>query len=215
MGKQICFFANEVDLKEMFKIVALDEIVLLNKTGEIVTIEDFFSCIDSYFQKDNQLTQTWYLSCSDSKIEYIISGDYRCVNPLKSDVIEFHHCTKIPSKILDTSSVNNMFLKNGFIVIDDTDKYNSLMEELRRNPKYINNPHYKKNGFEHGRFWCNDSICDDKRNKLFRKFNQIKRYISKNYILSKQKYAYIGPHAFDDLKNGNFIPCSGKNIVEY
>lgn len=146
MGKQICFFANEVDLKEMFKIVALDEIVLLNKTGEIVTIEDFFSCIDSYFQKDNQLTQTWYLSCSDSKIEYIISGDYRCVNPLKSDVIEFHHCTKIPSKILDTSSVNNMFLKNGFIVIDDTDKYNSLMEELRRNPKYINNPHYKKMG---------------------------------------------------------------------
>lgn len=221
MGRQICFFATHLDLKELFTIIIAKNIFLLDNTGKKIDYDDFFRCIDNYFKNENSSSEIWYLASDDSKIKYLENNGYFCVDQIKSDVVEFYHSTRISKKILDTSSVDNLFLKQGFIVIDDVDKYNDMMKELKKKPVYIDNPNYVENGFQYGRFWYNDSYFDENGTKHIKSssvtaiFNSLKKYMSNNYSLSETKFAYIGPDAYMNFKMNKFIPCCGKNVIEF
>ncbi len=104
-------------------------------------------------------------------------------------------------------------------MVDDSEKYNQLLNKVMLNPVYIENPCYVENGFEHGRFWYTAEFLgtDGEKNKkaeaLDKLFNSLKKYIKTNFILSKDKFAYIGPDAYKKYLLGTFVPCSGKNPI--
>lgn len=47
-----------------------------------------------------------------------------------------------------------------------------------------------------------------KNNKTF--YNRVKRYITKNYIISEDKGYYIGPYCYELYLEGKYIPCNGR-----
>lgn len=221
MSKQICFYSTEPDLKDLFSSGFMKDIILIENDGTEITIEEFLIDVNNYFSNDRFSVNTYYLSDKNSIIEYDKNDNNYYVNPTKSDVIEFYYNHKIPPKVLDTSSVDKLFTKNGFLIIDDSLKYQALIKELCEKPHYIDNPNYVKNGYEHGRFWyCNKYIDDTgnivmKSNRMLKVFNQIRRYIAKNYLLSCTKFAYIGLDAYKNYQMNGFIPCSGKNAIKF
>lgn len=221
MSKQICFYSTEQDIKELFNCSFLKDIILIKNDGKEVAIDEFLNDAYTYFADDSFSIKTYYLCDKDSIIEYDKIDNNCYINPTKSDVIEFFYNHKIPPKVLDTSSVDKLFMKNGFLIIDDSSRYRILIKELYEKPKYIDNPNYIKNGYEHGRFWYCDKYLDDlgniikKSNGMSKVFDQIRRYISKNYLLSCTKFAYIGLDAYNNYKLNRFIPCSGKTVIEF
>lgn len=78
-----------------------------------------------------------------------------------------------------------------------------------------------RTGYEHGRLWYDPYFRDDSYNEtakckeLTAMYNLLKRYIQKNYRISKCKCGYIGPYAYEEYMKDNFIPCSGKNRIEF
>ena len=41
-------------------------------------------------------------------------------------------------------------------------------------------------------------------------YNRVKRYITKNYIISEDKGYYIGPYCYELYLEGKYIPCNGR-----
>lgn len=75
--------------------------------------------------------------------------------------------------------------------------------------------------YEHGRLWYDPNFYDENFNKnpkckeLSSMYDTLKRYIKKNYKISKCKCGYIGPYAYDEYLKGNYISCSGKTRIEF
>ena len=82
-------------------------------------------------------------------------------------------------------------------------------------------PNTDPNGYEHGRVWYETSFFDDdgnliKKNKeLDSIFNELNRYIRKNYIISTDKQWYMGPNTYEKYLEGKYIPYSGINPIEF
>lgn len=218
MAKQICFFATQKDVELLLhNIYALGAIVidykgtpLTNNTLPTVSFDN----LQAGREHNNYLITKPGLS-----LVFRTSSQTSEIDQVASEVIEFNVCRPIPKKIIDTSSVDKEFQRGGIVVIDDTERYNQLMKKLMLNPPYIENPNYVEYGFDHGRFWYASeclSIDGEKQNKseeLGVLFSNLRKYIKTNFILSKDKFAYIGPNAYKMYRSGTFVPCSGKNRI--
>lgn len=72
-----------------------------------------------------------------------------------------------------------------------------------------------KDGYVNGRIWYeyryydeNGELKDTKYLDSF--YNKIKRYITKNYRISEDKYFYIAPEAYKLYKENKYVPlCNG------
>lgn len=76
-------------------------------------------------------------------------------------------------------------------------------------------------GYEHGRLWYEPSFFDNE-GKLVKKskdlnsfYNLLKKHITNNYIISKNKHWYIGTEAYDLYLQGKFTPYSGITKIEF
>ena len=199
MGKDICFFITEDDATN-----------LISKIKSFGGFE-----VDEYKANNN-----YFFALPDSKIVYTSYNGRKKINPIESDVIELSCSVPQPAKILDMSLIEKNFRKGDFVVVDDSSKFNRLMNELKENPIYIDNPNYIFNGYKNGRIWFENQYYvngnrKNKSKKIMSLFSAIKKHIQKEYVLSVDKGYYIGPDAFQKYKQGTFVPCSGKNVVEF
>ena len=143
MGKNICFFITEKD--------AVDLISAIKSNGGLEINEE-----NNKLKKHNKL----FFALPDSELVYSSYNGEKRLNQIASEIIELSLSTPQPSKVLDISVVEKHFKKGEFIVIDDADKFRHLMNELKRNPVYIDNPNYMFNGYEHGRIWFENQYYD-------------------------------------------------------
>lgn len=204
MGKKVCFFITEKD--------AIDLIEIIKFYGGVK-----FDTEKNDLQKNNK----FFFKLPDSVLVYASYNGEKNLNQIESEIIEFSLSKPQSPQVLDVSSVEEHFRKGEFIVVDDSDKFRSLMDELQKNPIYIDNPNYIPNGYECGRIWFEPKYYDingikkSKNKKLTSLFSAIKRYVQKNYVLATNKNYYIGPDAFQKYIDGEFIPCSGSSIIEF
>ena len=221
MGNQVNFFASPSDLKQLFYRMSEKDVIILSTVGDVLNAEDVFDRIESDYRGKTFGESNVCIACSNSNIVYTFFENHKSIDQLQSEVIQFNACIQMPKKVLDKSSVYNHFKKEGFIVIHDTAEYQRRMDELMKHPIYINNPNYINNGFEHGRFWYAPSYYDCCGSKVYKSkeiehlYKFIANYIHRFYMPSKDRFGYIAPFAYQEYLKGNFIPCSGKNMVEF
>lgn len=219
MGKQICFFATPSDLNKLFEEMYLDNIIFMDDFGQKQDKEKLFFMVNRDFSGKSFSESHFYITKTGVNLFYNYYDGGKKIDQLKSEVIQFHSCTQSPPIIIDTSSVDNNFRKGEFVVINDSDEYHKQMTELMKNPAYINNPNHVEHGFEHGRFWYTSDFYDDegkkvrKSKELDKLFNGLSKFIKRNFKETKDKFAYIGPDAYEKYQEGVFVPCSGRNII--
>ena len=72
------------------------------------------------------------------------------------------------------------------------------------------------NIYDVGRLYYNKSYYNEKGELIYKLkdlntfYNRVKRYITKNYIISEDKGYYIGPHCYELYLEGKYIPCNGR-----
>ena len=92
-----------------------------------------------------------------------------------------------------------------------------ILDSCRR----VEFPNKDPYGYEHGRFWYETSYFDNDGNTVKKSkeldlfFNSLKRYITKNYILSINKHWYMGPDAYQKYLEGNYVPYSGITPIKF
>ena len=215
MGRQICFYASPDDLYDLLNIICTNNSIF-DSSGTKLEFEEVFSRVNRDFSGQSYTASSLFIGQEEFRLSYY---DGQTLDQTKSEIIQFNACSKNPSDIIDLSPVTSKFLKNGFIVIDDSDEYYRQMDELMKNPTFISNPNYIENGYGHGRFWYSPIYYDEigqkqvKNRELDRLFNRICGYIRKNFKLTADKFAYIGPDAYNEYIQGSFIPCSGRNRI--
>ncbi len=204
MGKSICFFITEKDVMDLISFIKTNGGVEINEEKNQVKNPDKL-----------------FFALPDSELVFSSYNDEKRLNQIESEIIELSFSTPQPFEVLDLSVVEKHFKKGEFVVIDDMDKFHHLMNELKKNPVYIDNPNYIINGYEPGRIWFENQYYDvngnkkNKSKKLSTLFLLTKRYIQKNYILSMNKDYYIGIDAFKKYVDGEFVPCSGNNVIRF
>ena len=219
MGRQIRFFATPHDINILLKKIYSDNIIVIGDFGQEIKQEQFFILVNSDFSGNSFGMSQAYIAKKEFDLFYNSYDNIEKINQISSEAIEFHTCPPSPAKTIDTSPVDNNFKKGGFIVVDDSDEFDRQMKELMKNPTYIDNPSYVENGFEHGRFWYAPEYYDDYGNKVRKSkeldilFNNLSKFIKKNYRLTKDKFAYIGPDAYEKYLEGSFVPCCGRNKI--
>jgi len=219
MGRQICYFITQDDINKLVEAIYLNNGIILNYNGKELTKEELTFLADYEIYKRNFGLHNICITRKDFKIIYNFKKFKKWIDMFKSEVITFSLCTQRPEKIIDTSLVSNNFTRNGFLMINDRKEYDRQIAELMKNPTYIDNPTYLQNGYEHGRLWYEHSYYD-KNGVVIRKpkelddfYNKLKKYITKNYKLTADKFGYIGPVAYEKYKEGVFIPASGRNAI--
>ncbi len=77
------------------------------------------------------------------------------------------------------------------------------------------------NQYEHGRLWYERQYYDKNANmvikskELDKMFDSLARKVRANGIISETEFAYILPDAYKLYKEGRFIPCSGRNKINF
>lgn len=211
MGKQICFYGTQKDVNDIIEKIQLKYGVVIDGTGTVLSKTELNSIADWYYSKSHFGGNKFYITKQEFLPYYRTKTTEKSINELTFEVIEFSLCTPSPAKVIDTSSVDVRFSKDGFVTIDNPDEYHRLMNELMENPIYVCNPNYVENGFEHGRLWYSASCFDSK--EVCELYNSLSRYIRKHFRQTKDKFAYIGIDAYERYRQGYFIPCSGRNRI--
>lgn len=219
MGKQICFFASSKDIKLLIDQVQSLCAIIVDCSGNMLNSDELWAITDANYRKEHLDGTKFFISRPYLSLCYYQLHGKSYIDQLQSEVIELSFCRPSPVKIIDTSSVDNHFIKNGYVVIDDSEKYHGMMNELMKHPVYVLNPNYIENGFEYGRLWYSpdcmsgNGIRTKKSKELHELYNALRRFIQHNYKLTKDKFAYIGPDAYEKYKQGNFVPCSGSQRI--
>lgn len=219
MGRQVCFFITPHDLRCFLDTVLSDDIIILDDCGKKITSDVLCADAEDVFNKKQGGAKNFYFTKNGFNIAY--NPISKKLDSICSEVIEFNYGGNSPKMRLDTSSVDKRFSKNGFIVIDDTDAYYKMLEDIYANPVYIDNPNYVENGYEHGRLWFDNTYYDEngiktaKREELTKLYNQMKRFATKNWKLSNDKFGYIGTDAYELYLKNRFRPCSGKFLIKF
>ena len=219
MGKQICFYATQKDADVLIEQIYLQDGVIVDLTGKPLNKEELQSITDNAYCQKHFESNKFFVTKPEFSLCYHSNTAKKSIDEMKAEVIEFSLCAPSPAKTIDTSSVDNNFRKDGFVVIDNSEEYHRQLNELMKSPVYIDNPNYIENGFEHGRFWYSYEFFNDKGKKaskskeLDRLFNSLSKFIKSNFRQSKDKFAYIGADAYEKYREGVFIPCSGRNKI--
>lgn len=221
MGKQICYFAKQKDINELIVYIYMLKGKIIGSESKELSEEELQLLYDYDFCQERFGKNKFWITKPGFKLVLKKYGGVEAIDELSSEVIEFSLCTPQLEKEIDTSPVDNNFRKGGYLIIDDSDEYQRQIQELMKNPTYIDNPNYIKNGYEHGRLWYAPEYYDDSGEKIHKSkeldtlYNALNRYIRKNYRISKTKFGYIGPDAYQRYLEGKFIPCSGRNKIEF
>jgi len=219
MGRQICFYVTQKDADTLIEQIYLQGAMVVDFAGRPLQKEELQSITDNDYCQKHFESNKFFVMKPSLSLYYHSNAVKESIDEMKAEVIEFSLCRLSPAKIIDTSSVDNNFRKNGFVVINDSDEYNKQMNELMKNPVYIDNPNYVEHGFEHGRFWYTSEFFDDEGRKIKKSkeidtlFNSLSKFIKNNFMLSKDRFAYIGAGAYEKYQEGVFIPCSGRNKI--
>ena len=219
MGRQISFYATQKDADDLIEQIYLQGGIVLESTGTPLGKDELLSITDYDYCQKHFDSNKFFVAKPDFSLCYHVNTAKKSIDEIKAEVIEFSLCNPSPTKVIDISSVDNNFRKEGFVIIDDSDEYHRQMDELIRNPTYIDNPNYVEHGFEHGRFWYSQEFFDDegkkvsKSKELSKLFNNLSKFIKENFKQTKDKFAYIGSDAYDKYNDGIFIPCSGRNKI--
>lgn len=120
----------------------------------------------------------------------------------------------------DFKIVRNVYNKKR-IVVDEL--YSDAIEIIICSPPSPNVRGLVKlpNQYEHGRFWYEKQYYDQrgnlitKRQDLDKMYQSLAQKVRRISNISKTKFAYILPDAYRMYKEGNFIPCSGRNTIEF
>lgn len=221
MSKQICFFTTQKDIDLLISLIYSLGAIIIDYTGKTLTKQVLSNIADYDHQQKNLHYNNVLITKPNFTLAYKMSSKGMVVDKCVSEVIEFSFCSPVPRTIIDTSSVDEEFRKEGIIVIDDTERYHRLMKALMDNPPYIENPIYIENGFECGRFWYAASFYDTdgnlnpKSKEVDTLFRGLKNHIRKNFLLSKDKSYYIAPDAYEKYLLGFYVPCSGKYRIVF
>ena len=221
MSKQICFFATQKDINLLLSRIYSLEAIVVDYTGKPFSKEELlyateYSCWQNYYQHNKFL-----ITRPRASLSYRIAHERVEVDQCISEVIEFSLCTPVPRIVVDTSSVDEEFQKDGMIIIDDTERYDRLMKELMNDPPYIENPSYIENGFEYGRLWYSSTFCNPNGDIIKKTkdgdllFKNLKTFIQRHFLPSRDKFAYIAPDAYEKYLLGTFVPCSGRNRIVF
>jgi hypothetical protein len=219
MGKQICFFVTQKDVNALVEQIHSYKAFVVNAEGQRLNDEDLLSIADYDYCQKHFGSNKFFIVKPEFALCFYFNINKNTIDEMKAEVISFSLCSPQPERIVDTSPVDNNFRKNGFIVIDDSDEYQRQLEELMKNPTYIDNSNYVKDGFEHGRFWYSPQYYDvngnniNKSKELDTLFNGLSKFVKKNFRQSKDEFAYIGPDTYEKYQEGVFIPCSGRNKI--
>ena len=219
MGKQVCFYVTQKDAGTLIEQIYLQGGIVVDLGGKPLNEEELQSIAgNSYCQKHLE-SNKFFVTKPELSLCYHSNTAKKSIDVMKAEVIEFSLCTPSSATTIDTSSVDNNFRKDGFVVIDNSEEYHRQMNELMESPAYIDNPNYVEHGFEHGRFWYSYEFFNDEKEKvskskeLDRLFNSLSKFVKSNFKLSKDKFAYIGADAYEKYLKGVFIPCSGRNKI--
>lgn len=219
MGKQICFYITPKDVNSLIEQIYLQNGFVLDSTGAALSKDELVSIAHYDYCEKHFDSNKFFVAKSDFSLYYHCNTVKRRIDEQRSEVIEFSLCTPSPAKVIDTSSVENNFRKDGFIIIDNQNEYYRQMNELMKNPIYTDNPNFVEHGFEHGRFWYSPEYFDDngkkvsKSKELSKLFNSLSKFIREHFKQTKDKFAYIGTDAYEKYRDGDFIPCSGRNKI--
>lgn len=219
MGKQICFYITQKDVNTLIEQIYLQDGFVLDSTGTALSKDELFSIADCDYCKKHFNSNKFFIAKQNFSLCYHANTAKRSIDEKKAEVVEFSLCTPSPAKVIDTSSVDNNFRKEGFVIIDNPDEYYKQMNEFMKNPIYIDNPSFVEHGFEHGRFWYSPEFFDDngieisKSKELSKLFNSLSKFIREHFKQTRDKFAYIGMDAYEKYRDGDFIPCSGRNKI--
>lgn len=220
MGRQICYYATPVDLERFFASKPCGDIVFLDQLGNKLEVEHLIHAISCDFNATSFGASQCYITKENLNI-YHFPNENNSVDFQKSEVIQFSACKPSPQKIIDMSPITRKFSTEGFVVINDSEEYYRQLAKLLENPIYIENPHYIKNGFEHGRLWYAPDYYDDegkkvnKTHELKSLYLSLEKYIKKQFRAAKDGFGYIGPSAYQMYLEGTFVPCSGKFKIKF
>lgn len=113
MGSQICFFITPNDFAYLLDKTLSYDIIILDKYGEEITPGELYSKIEYGYERKICHSDNYYFTKNGFNISYF--SDSGLLDFQKSEVIQFSFCKNSPPKILDKSTIDQRFLKNGFI----------------------------------------------------------------------------------------------------
>lgn len=186
MGRQICFFATQNDYFFLFDYIVESEWFFIDESGDTISLDRVKEMVQSHY--DNQGFHLRF---------YITKNDFKIVRNIYNNDGE---------KII---RVNELYSDVIEIIICSSPSSN--IRGLVKSP----------NQYEHGRFGYERQYYDQigniiiKRPDLDKMHQTLVRKVRKNGINSKKKFAYILPDAYRRYKEGTFIPCSGRNTIEF
>lgn len=218
MGKQICFYASQKDVDALTEQIHRQGGLVVDTVGKPLSKDELQLISDYNYCKEYFGSNKFFVVKSNPSLHFDSDTVKRSIDEMKAKVIEFSLCTPSPTRVIDTSSVDDYFRKGGFVVITNSEEYNRQMDALMQNPVFVDNPNHVEHGFEHGRFWYSPDIYDDKgkvskSKELDKLFSSLSRFIKNNFRRSKGRFAYIGPYAYEEYLQGLFVPCSGRNKI--
>ncbi|CDM67734.1 Hypothetical protein CM240_0569 [Clostridium bornimense] len=134
---------------------------------------------------------------------------------------------KVLGNIMDENFRNRNYKYDTFYIkLDASRLFFDYAEKIKR--KYIEHwqsdiIHFSfnmkdlKNGGEiYSRLYLNNNYYNENEELVYKLkdldtfYNRVKRYITKNYIISEDKGYYIGPHCYELYLEGKYIPCNGR-----
>ena len=212
MGRQICFFATPNDLLQIIQSITKYKCLLMNKNGVQSELDAVYEPLCAKYNDFG--FEQYYIATTNSKISYGVNKmNEQYIDSSNSDVIEFLSCGRIPQTTIDREPVEKHFRRGDYVVVDDIFKYFQITEEYMKNPKYIDNPCFIENGFEHGRFYLDTTRAPISK-ETTTLYNALVRAVKKYGRLDKDKYAYILPDAYNLYLRGEYVPRSGiYNII--
>lgn len=211
MGRQICFFATQKDVDFLVREVEKKEGFILDFSGNALSQSELASIADEEYCQQRWGSNQFCVATKNSSITYKNSK----IDVLSSDIITFSLCKSSPKQIIDTSCVDQQYQRRDCVIITAPQEYRNQIKELIKCPVYITNPNYVKNGYQHARFWCSTSKDLFGTKEFEQLFLHLKKVIQKTFRLSKDKQFYLGEDADKQFQKGLFIPCCGKNHIDF
>lgn len=136
MGLQTRYFATQEDMVELFKYIYSQGGIAINEDGTELTEYDIAHILDSVYMNNRFKFCSLYIKMSDSNIiyNYYPNIDRKCLNFLKSDVLQFD----VPESKLDQEKMQKEYHEGRFYFFGEqygnSPKTKSLYSSIK---KYI------------------------------------------------------------------------------
>lgn len=219
MSRQVCFYASQKDIDVLVDHIHNLCAIIVDTSGNILSSGALSSIADIDYCQEHFDGNKFFVTRSNLVLRYYYREGMRFIDQMQSEIIELSLCRPSPIETIDTSSVDSIYLKDGFVVINDSEAYYRQISELMKNPTYVSNPYYIENGFDCGRIWYSPDYVDEngvrtkKAKDLHDLYGSLSRFLKKNFRITKDKSAYVGKDAYEKYLQGTFVPCAGRHKI--